>query len=177
MVTVPRVARALGAACIALVVLPAAVLAAPPEHAREEIVPLDLPAGTVCVDAVRFEDTTLRAMDTLFAPGPTGTQRFTGRGSGVSVMTNTDTGATYAWQGGFRITTTIYADGSIRADASGTDFIAYYFPGDPSEIGSGVFRVTGHLTEWYAADGTYLGNRVTGTAVDLCAALGTAAAQ
>ena len=167
-----RMARALSAAAIAAVLVPAGALAAPPTHSVSPNLPIEFPAGTVCADTIRFENLSLNAKDTAFAPGPSGSQRILTRGSGVSRVTNLDSGATYDMRGGFRIQLTFGADGSLRADATGTDFIAYYFEGDPSVIGAGLFRVSGHLTEWYGPDGSYLGNAVHGNAVNLCDALG-----
>ncbi len=167
-----RAVRAIGIAIISAVVLPAAALAAPPTHSVSPNLPIDFAAGTVCADTIRFENLSLNAKDTAFAPTPSGSERIVTRGSGVSRATNLDSGATYDMRGGFRIQLTFGADGSLRADATGTDFIAYYFAGDPSVVGSGLFRLSGHLTEWYGPDGSYLGNAFRGKAVDLCAALG-----
>ena len=67
---------------------------------------------------------------------------------------------------------TIAGDGSLRADATGRDFISFYLPGEPSVLGAGLFQLSGHVTEWYAPDGSYLGNAFSGTAVNLCNAVG-----
>ncbi len=126
-----RMARALSAAAIAAMLVPAGALAAPPTHSVSPNLPIEFPAGTVCADTIRFENLSLNAKDTAFAAGPSGSQRILTRGSGVSRVTNLDTGATYDMRGGFRIQLTFGADGSLRADATGTDFIAYYFAGRP----------------------------------------------
>jgi hypothetical protein len=83
---------------------------------------------------------------------------------------NVDTGETLRFAGGFRISIVFNADGSIDADGTGSLF-AYYFPGDPSEIGTGWHHISGHLVEHYASDGTYLGNEFSGSSQNLCEAL------
>ena len=171
-----RSARALGSALIAAVLLPGAVLAAPPSHYPSPNDPLVFDAGTVCEDAVLFENTTLRAKNTDFAPGSDGAQRLLTRGSGVSRVTNLDSGATYTFQGGVRVQITIGADGSLRFDGTGKLYIAWYYPGDASVVGPGLFQMSGRLTEWYAPDGTYIGNAFSGRTVDLCAAVGAGVA-
>jgi hypothetical protein len=156
---------------LSLVATPVA-LAAPPEHSPTIAPPIEFPAGDVCGDAVRFENTTLRGGDTLFAPAPDGSQRLLARGSGVSLVTNLATGATYEMQGGVQITLTFAADGSVRADAHGSDFIAYYLAGDPFELGQGLYRIKGRLTEWYDPSGALIAARYSGKVVDLCEAIG-----
>jgi hypothetical protein len=62
-------------------------------------------------------------------------------------------------------------DGSIRADLVGTG-IGFYFAGDPTDLGQGLWALRGHATEWYDADGNLVNARFRGHSADLCAALG-----
>jgi hypothetical protein len=155
----------------ALAAAPAA-LAAPPEHAPMASGPIEFVAGEVCDDAILFETPVLRGMDTAFAPGPGGTSTYISRGSAVSLVTNLRTDETHQFVGGVRIAYRFHADGSTRVDASGTGFIAWYYDGDDSELGPGLFHVSGHVTEWYAPDGTFIRAEHTGIAEDLCAVVG-----
>jgi hypothetical protein len=166
-----RLARALGVAALAAMMLPAAVLAAPPQHSPTDVPPTVLDAGAPCRDAMRFENLELNGKDTAFAPAPSGSQRFLSRGSGVSRVTDLDNGNVYDFRGGVRILVTVAPDGSVRADASGRDYIAFYLPGDDSTVGPGLFQMSGHLTEWYAPDGSFLRAEFHGTAVNLCEVL------
>jgi hypothetical protein len=163
-----RLTRALGLAAVGAAMLPAAVLAAPPQHSPTDVPPTVLDAGAPCQDAMRFENLELNGKDTTFAPAPNGSQRLLSRGSGVSRVTDLDNGHMYDFRGGSRILITIDADGSVRADASGRDYIAFYLPGDDSTVGPGLFQMSGHLTEWYAPDGSFLRAEFHGTAVNLC---------
>lgn len=156
---------------LSMIAAPSA-LAAPPEHAMTVSTPIEFPAGDVCDDAVRFENTTLRGKDTVFAPAPSGRQRIVSRGSGVSLVTNLETGATYEFRGGVQITFTFAADGSLRADAHGSDFIAWYYEGDQSDLDPGLYQVSGHLTEWYDPQGALTGATYSGRVTNLCEAVG-----
>ena len=129
-------------------------------------------AGEMCTNAVVFENTTLKARDSAFGVSPSGTQRILSRGMGVSRVVDQATGATYHMKGGFGFRVTIAADGSVRVDGHGTDIIAWYYPGDDSELGPGLFDINGYITEWYAPDGTFLKATSRGSATDICAALG-----
>lgn len=155
---------------LTMVAVPTAI-AAPPQHQPSVAPPIEFAAGELCSDAIRFENTALRGKDTAFAPSPDGSERVLSRGYGASIVTDLDTGATYSFQGGVQFTFVFSADGSTRVDAQGRDFIAWYFPGDDLELGPGAFQVSGHLTEWYAADGTFIRATYSGKAVDLCETL------
>ena len=91
---------------------------------------------------------------------------------GISLVTNLATGATYSMKGGYQFSVTTAADGSVRVDARGTDIVAWYFPGDASELGPGLWDTNGHVTEWYAPDGSFVRATFAGVATDVCAALG-----
>lgn len=162
------------ATVVSLTILAApAVLAAPPEHSPIFAPPVSFAEGEVCVDAILFENLTLRGKDTAFAPAPDGDARFVSRGSGVSRVTNLATGQTYMIQGGVRFAISFVADGSVRVDARGKDFILWYYEGDDSELSPGLYQVSGTATEWYAADGTFIRATYTGVATDLCQKVGT----
>ena len=62
-------------------------------------------------------------------------------------------------------------DGSLRVDVVGAA-IGFYFEGDPTNLGQGLWALRGHATEWYDAEGNLLQARFRGHSVDLCAALG-----
>jgi hypothetical protein len=155
---------------LSMVAVPTA-FAAPPQHSPSVAPPIEFAAGELCSDPIRFENTALRGKDTVFAPSPDGSERVLSRGYGASVVTDLETGATYSFQGGVQFTFVFSADGSTRVDARGRDFIAWYFPGDDSELGPGAFQVNGHLTEWYATDGTFIRATYSGKATNLCEAL------
>jgi hypothetical protein len=166
-------AAAAGAIVVALSLAAApTVLAAPPQHYPSAYPPIEFAAGEVCEDAIRFENLTLRSRDTAFVPAPDGDERYLSRGSGVSLVTNVRSGATYSFRGGVMGTLVFAADGSLRVDYSGNDFIAWYYPGDDSDLAPGLYQLSGHATEWYAPDGGFIRATFSGTAVDLCAALG-----
>jgi hypothetical protein len=149
-----------------------AVAASGPVVTPVDSPPIDFPAGSVCSDAVRFENTRLTGTTTTYAPDRRGVTRIVTVGAGASLVTNESNHAKQRFSGWFIFTTVIAADGTARVDAYGTDFIVWYVPGDPSEIGPGLFRVQGHATEWYAADGTLTRASYTGKSTDLCAGVG-----
>jgi hypothetical protein len=166
-----RPATALAIALTAALAIPAMALATAPTTTPTVAPPVSFAAGTLCDDAILFENVTVKGHDSLFAPGPHGDQRFLGRGFGSSIVTDLDSGNTLSFKGGVRITAVFAPDGSYRVDGSGTDILAWYFPGDDSELGSGIFHVTGHITEWYAADGTFIRATASGASVNVCDAL------
>ena len=157
---------------LSMVAVPTA-FAAPPQHQPTVAPPIEFVAGEVCTDAIKFENTALRGKDTAFAPSPDGSERVLSRGYGASVVTDLATGATYSFRGGVQLTFVFAADGSTRVDAHGRDFIAWYYEGDDSELGPGLYQVSGTATEWYAADGSFIRATYTGVVTDLCQKVGT----
>ena len=147
-------------------------LAAKPVTGPSPNNPYAFAAGEMCTNAVVFENTTLKARDSVFAVSKSGSQRILTRGMGVSRVVDQVTGATYHMKGGFGFRVTIAADGSVRVDGHGTDIIAWYYPGDDSDLGPGLFDINGSITEWYAPDGTFIKATAKGSATDICAALG-----
>jgi hypothetical protein len=154
---------------VALLLSAAPAAASPPVHSSEPLPPARFAAGEVCPFAIEFGTTTERSKQTTFAVKKDGSQRFLDRGFAAGYATNLDTGMTIDSRGGYMISVVVDADGSVRADAHGR-FFAYYFPGDRSDIGVGLFAVRGHVTERYSPDGTLIGTRTTGRVTDLCAA-------
>ena len=161
--------RFVRSAVVALLLLggvaPAAA-AARPVHVYETAPTLEFAAGEVCDFPVSVE-----ALDadkvTIFAPGPDGTVRIHSSGIGRNRIANLTTGASSTYQGGFSVNIRIEADGSIVFDGSG-DLTAFYFPGDNSELGPGLFEVHGHLVERYAPDGSLIAATYSGQARNLC---------
>jgi hypothetical protein len=155
---------------VALALAPAA-LADKPVTGPSGNFPYAFPAGAPCANAVVFENTSINARDSAFDPSRDGSSRLLTRGSAVSRAVDQETGAVYSMRGGYSITTRVAADGSIRVDAAGTDILAWYFPGDDSELGPGMWDTNGHVTEWYAPDGSFIKATFKGHATDICAAL------
>jgi hypothetical protein len=118
-----------------------------------------------------IESPILRARDSLFDESASGSIRFLSRGFATQIVTNVANGNSLSFQGGYRVTSLVAADGSLRVDASGTGFVAWYLEGDNSELGPGLFHVSGHVTEWYDSDGTLIRATFRGTATNLCEAL------
>lgn len=167
-----RVGIALGLAAGLMASTTLTVAAGGPVVTPAESPPIDFEADTVCGDAVRFENTRLNGTTTTFPPDRHGVTRIVTVGTGASLVTNQATHATKRFSGWFLVTVVIAADGSARVDAFGTDFIVWYLPGDPSELPPGLFRVQGHATEWYAADGSLTRATYSGRPTDLCASVG-----
>jgi len=156
---------------VALFVSAAPVAAGgPPVHSSEPAPPNQFAAAELCPFAVEFGATTDRSKQTTFAVKKDGSQRFLDRGFAAGYATNLETEMTIDHAGGYMISVVINADGSVQADGHGR-FFAYYFAGDRSDIGVGLFAVEGHVTEWYSADGMLIGTRTTGHVTDLCEAL------
>jgi hypothetical protein len=160
-----------GVTLLASLSLAPAALAGKPDTTPAANSPYTFLAGAPCTNAVRFENTSLTARDTVFDPARDGSVRILSRGSAVSRAVDLTTGAIYPMRGGYTFITTLAADGSVRVDANGTDIIAWYFPGDDSDLGPGMWDTDGHVTEWYAADGSFIKARFSGHATDICAAL------
>ncbi|HEX5828048.1 MAG TPA: hypothetical protein VFY23_11035 [Candidatus Limnocylindrales bacterium] len=170
-----RIRRTLAAVLIGTAVLSAGSVpvaqAAKPDRSPAVDEPIEFATGEVCAHAIRFENTVLRSSDTLFGPAPDGSQRLLGTGMAVSEVVDLVTLATYRMRGGFQFTYMFEPDGSIRVDGQGTGIIAWYYPGDNSELGPGLWDVDGRVTEWYAPDGTFIRASMSGGATDICGAL------
>jgi len=155
---------------VALALAPAA-LAGKPATGPAANFPYTFLAGAPCANAVVFENTSINARDTVFDPARDGSFRILSRGSAVSRAVDQVTGAVYPMRGGYSFITTFAADGSVRVDATGTDIIAWYFPGDDSVLPPGLWDIDGRITEWYAPDGSFIKATFNGHATDICAAL------
>ena len=125
----------------------------------------------VCDFPVRLEKVREKFKDMLFGTSPDGSQRILSRGFFDGRATNVDSGEFLTSTGGGRATFTFEADGSVRVDISGAILFAWYLPGDDVNIEPGLYHVQGHVTEWYAPDGTLIRAVVRGHAVDVCEAL------
>jgi hypothetical protein len=145
-------------------------LAAPPTHETVVSPPLEFAAGEMCSFAILLETTTENSKGSTFAVAPDGGQRVVTRGVATNTATNLDTGESITRVGGYRISVLFAADGSVEADGTGALY-AYYFSGDPSELGAGLHAVNGHVHESYGADGTFLGATFDGSSYDLCEVL------
>jgi hypothetical protein len=165
------IARAALIAALTLAVAAPAALAGKPVTGPSANFPYAFPAGAPCTNAVVFENTSINSRDSAFDPARDGSWRLLTRGSAVSQAVDQETGAVYAMRGGYRFQVTFAADGSFRVDGAGTDIIAWYFPGDDSDLPPGLWDVDGRITEWYAADGSFLKATFDGHATDICAAL------
>ncbi len=169
MASAKRLTLAIGLGAIAAIALPAAVLAAPPQHTRVDRPPLELPAE-VCGFPVELSNPTNRVLDTTYAPHRDGSSIFRERGMAASRATNLDTGATLDRNGGSALAYDFAADGSVVVQATGLVF-AWYLPGDESTLGAGLWLVNGRVVETYAADGSFISGTFSGTAIDACAAI------
>lgn len=175
----PSIGRRVRQAGVAMALVAGLTLAAAPatfaaKPVTEPITsePIEFPAGEPCGDPTRFENLKLTGTTTTFPPSRNGSTLIVSAGTGKSLVTNQATGGRYAFAGWFVISTVIFADGSARVDAVGTDFIVWYLAGDPSELGPGLYRVEGHATEWYDADGAMVRATASGRVTDLCAKVG-----
>lgn len=160
---------ALVASLTVAAVAPAA--AAKPEHSHDPAPPLVLDEGP-CDFPVVIDNAVDRGKTTVFAAAPSGSERTLVRGFFEGLITNTATGATHSSVGGASVRFVFYPDGSIRADGMGTSFVAWYFEGDDVNVEAGLYDVNGHVTEWYAADGSFIRAVVHGKATNLCEVLG-----
>ena len=158
-------------ATIALVVAAPGALAAPPEHAPAEPPDLVLPGGDFCEHDVVLSTPTHRLHDTAYAPLPDGTTRFAERGMAATRATDATTGATLDTRGGSSLVFRFAADGSLVVTGTGW-FFAWYLPGDDSDLGPGVFLTHGRIQETYDSSGTFVSATFSGTAIDVCEALG-----
>lgn len=147
----------------------APVSAAPPTHEPFESPPSAFAAGEMCAFAMTVVNSREVTKQTTFERA-NGSLVILQRGSATTTVTNVDSDESVTSTGGFSIAITIHPDGSIDAHGHGALF-AYYFEGDPSVLGHGWFSVSGHVTEHYAADGTYLGNAFSGRSENLCETL------
>ena len=147
-----------------------AALAAPPSHEMTTTPPLEFAAGEMCDFAILLDATTERSKSTTFAEGPDGSTRLLTRGIATNTVTNLDTGDSLTFSSGYRIAVVFHADGSIVADGTGGLF-AYYFDGDPSDLGPGLHVVDGHAHEEYAPDGSLVAATFSGHSQNMCEAL------
>ena len=166
-----RLVRVIGLAAAVALLLPAAALAAPPQHAPAEPPDLVLPGGDFCEHDVVLSTPTHRLHDTAFAPLPDGTARFVERGMAATRATDVTTGAVLDTKGGSSLVFRFAADGSLVVAGTGWIFV-WYLPGDDSDVGPGLFLVHGRATETYDTEGTFVKATFTGTAMDVCEALG-----
>ena len=166
-----RVARGLVLAAAAALMVPAGVLAVPPDHIPAAPVDLELPAGDYCEHAVVLSNPTHKLHDTAYAPLPDGTFRYRSRGMATSRATDVVTGATLESGGGSALVFRFAADGSIFVQGTGLLFV-WYLPGDDSDLAPGLWLVHGRATETYAPDGSFIRATFSGHAIDVCAALG-----
>lgn len=173
-----RAVAAVGLAVLMASLAAPATFAGRPGHRERPVTvpveapPIEFPADSPCADAVRFENTELHGTTTTFPVARDGSTTIITIGTGESLVTNLRTGAKTSFGGWFNVIVRIAADGSARVDAFGTDFIVWYLEGDPTDIGVGLYRVQGHATEWYAADGSLTRATHHGRVTDLCAKVG-----
>ena len=132
--------------------------------------PINLAAGDVCDFAVTLTSTVDTSKTSVWEHED-GTVRILSRGYASGNVTNDEDGLAYTHGGGYRIDVVVHPDGS--ADVHAGNFFAWYFAGDAIVgLSQGIFAISGHGSESYAADGSLLGARFHGgNAVDLCEAL------
>ena len=159
------------ATLVAVLAVAPAALAGKPVTGPSPNFPYAFPAGAPCTNAVVFENTSINSKDSAFDPARDGSWRLLTRGSAVSQVVDQETGAVYSMRGGFHFQVTFAPDDSFRVDGAGTDIIAWYFPGDDSDLPPGLWDVDGRITEWYAPDGSFIKATFDGHATDICAAL------
>ena len=171
MTTASRLVRVIGLAAAVALLLPAAALAAPPEHAPTAPQDLVLPAGEFCEHAVLLSTPSHNLHDTIYAPRSDGSVRVRSRGMADSRATDLLTGAAVNARGGSSLLFRFAADGSTVVTGTGTLF-AWYLPGDDSDLGPGLFLIRGRIQEVYDADGNFVSSRFKGNSLDVCEALG-----
>jgi hypothetical protein len=164
-------ARAAVIASLALLVAAPAALAAPPQHAPAEPPDLVLPGGDFCEHDIVLSTASHGLRDTAFAPLPDGTERVIERGVASTSATDATTGAVLDTKGGSSLVFRFAADGSLVVAGTGWIFV-WYLPGDDSDLGPGLFLVHGRATETYDTEGAFVNATFTGTAIDVCEALG-----
>ena len=169
--TASRLVRALGIAVFGALLLPAAALAAPPEHSPAFPPDLVLPGGDICEHDVLLATPSGHLRDSAYAPLPDGTTRFTERGMAATTATDLTTGAVFRTRGGSSIVYRFAADDSLVVTGTGWIFV-WYLPADDADVGPGLFLIHGRVQERYASDGTFVSSRTTGNALDVCEALG-----
>ena len=132
--------------------------------------PIDIAAGDVCDFAVTLTST-VDISKTSVWEHEDGTIRILSRGYASGTVTTED-GRAYTHGGGYRVDVVVHPDGSVEVNGTGNLF-AWYFAGDAIVgLSQGIFAISGHVSESYAADASLLGARFYGgNAVDLCEAL------
>ena len=170
-----RARLALFSALVLTLAVAGPAAAAPPFHERPgPQPPIDLAAGAPCDFAVTLTSEVDTGKTSVWEHED-GTLRILTRGYASGTATNVEDGLTYTHAGGYRVDVVVQPDGSVEVSASGNLF-AWYFEGEPVVgLSDGVFAISGHGSESYAADGSLLGARFFGgNAVDLCEALAPA---
>jgi hypothetical protein len=155
-------------AAVGTLVLATSVLGAKPAITPAPYPPLAFPAGSVCDFAISGTTSIDQTVKKVFSPDSRGTQRIMLSGHLAGTLTSPYASLTSNFTD--QVIIRISSNGSTRVDAHGR-ILAFYFAGDPSELGQGLFLVVGHLTEFYAADGTLLSATASGQVTDLCATL------
>lgn len=148
-----------------LAVTPAA--AAGPERSKITAYSVDFPAGLVCDFAVNWAFDGVGNL-LIFPVTSTGDQVVRQAGLSRGTITNMDTGASVAIQGGIRQDLVFHADGTIDGIMSG-HVLAGYFPTDVGGPSMWLFR--GHLHDEIDATFTATAHSFRGNATDMCAAL------
>lgn len=126
-----------------------------------------------CGFPVLLEDSFSSVKAMVFPPDGDGNQRIVQSGLFKSSLTNlADTGESTTLNLGGKITIYFRADGTVRAEGSGT-ILLWYSPAEAavSELGSGLFLAHGRATERYGPAGNLVEATYTGRVTDLCAQL------
>jgi hypothetical protein len=126
----------------------------------------------ICDFPVLGEDSVARFQILTFAEDADGNVRSDIEQIFRGTLTNEDTGASMGYvlagRGAFRF----WADGRTSLAGSGTT-LAWYDAASAaaSQLGQGIFLISGRITEQYDADGNLVAATARGRIVDVCAAL------
>jgi hypothetical protein len=126
------------------------------------------PAGEVCPFTTTWDVADTNVNQLVFPVDANGDQVVRTSGHGVTVVTNTDTGASIRLSGGFRQDLIFRADGTIDVWINGAVLAA---AGVKDFGGPSMWWFRGHLHDVLDATFTRTAHSFTGNATDICAAL------
>jgi hypothetical protein len=125
-----------------------------------------------CEFPVLVEDSFARFQILTFGEDADGNVRSDIQATFRGTLTNEDTGASMPYVLAGRAALRFWADGRTSTAGSGTG-LAWYDAASAaaSQLGQGIFLVSGRVTEQYDADGNLVDATARGRIVDVCAAL------
>jgi hypothetical protein len=126
-----------------------------------------------CGFDVLLADEFAKVKELAFPADEQGNQRVVVSGVYRSVLTNLESGASIRIKTMGSLTYTFRADGTIRSAGHGNTLVGVAAT-DVSDLGQGLFIVSGQVVHEMDADFNALSGSVTGTVRDLCAELAAA---